>query len=100
MYENGEGVKADGAEAVNWYSAAGDQGDYRACMALGEMYEEGKLGVPVDNAFSFIWYLAAFKVAENEDDKAVADEACNRVLAKATPEQMKGLAERYQKDSR
>jgi TPR repeat protein len=100
MYEHGDGVLADGPEAVDWYHAAGNQGYYRACMALAQMYEEGRQGVPLDNAFAFIWYLAAFREAENEDDKQLADDACDRVLAKATPEQMKGMVDAYRKGAK
>ena len=45
MYENGQGVPQDYAEAVKWYREAADQDDTDAQFNLGLMYENGD-GVP------------------------------------------------------
>jgi TPR repeat protein len=97
MYENGEGVEVDGAEALYWYIVAGNQGSYEGCMAAAEIYEKGELGVPLDNAFAYAWYSVALKHAESDEEKQLADDACYRALAKTTPDQMAGLAKASEK---
>ena len=42
MYDNGEGVLKDDAEAVRWYRLAADQGDAAAQFNLGLMYANGR----------------------------------------------------------
>ena len=42
MYEHGEGVPQDYAEAVRWYRLAADQGYASAQYNLGVMYNNGK----------------------------------------------------------
>ena len=54
MYDNGEGVPQDDAEAVRWYRLAADQGDARAQVILGGMYDNGR-GVPQDDAEAVAW---------------------------------------------
>ena len=58
MYENGQGVPQDYAEAVRWYRMAADQGDAYAQYKLGVMYADGR-GVPQDDAEAVRWYRAA-----------------------------------------
>ena len=41
MYDEGEGVAQDDAEAVRWYRLAAEQGDAGAQNNLGVMYDEG-----------------------------------------------------------
>jgi TPR repeat protein len=48
MYDNGEGVPQDKAEAVRWYRLAADQGDAQAQTNLGVKYAMGE-GVLQDN---------------------------------------------------
>jgi TPR repeat protein/V8-like Glu-specific endopeptidase len=55
MYENGEGVAEDDAEAVKWYRKSADQGDAVAQFLLGAMYENGE-GVAEDEAEAVKWY--------------------------------------------
>ena len=45
MYDTGEGVPQDDAEAVRWYWLAADQGDAGAQYNLGVSYANGE-GVP------------------------------------------------------
>jgi len=47
MYQRGNGVPKDSAEAVKWWSKAAEQGDATAQYGLGNVYREGR-GVPKD----------------------------------------------------
>jgi hypothetical protein len=47
MYQHGEGVPLDNAEAVQWYQKSADQGHVEAIVSLGYMYDFG-LGVAQD----------------------------------------------------
>ena len=58
MYENGEGVPQDYAEAVKWYRRAAEQGYAVAQNNLGSMYYNGT-GVPQDYAEAVKWYRRA-----------------------------------------
>jgi len=42
MFEKGEGVKTDYAEAAAWYLKAADKGDPAAQYRLGRLYERGQ----------------------------------------------------------
>ncbi len=55
MYEAGQGVVKDDAQAVQWYRKAAEQGDAKAQFFLGTMYELG-LGVVNDDAEAIRWY--------------------------------------------
>ena len=48
MYDNGEGVPEDDAEAVRWYRRAAEQGHALGQYNLGFMYASGE-GVPEDD---------------------------------------------------
>ena len=58
MYDNGEGVPQDDAEAVRWYRLAAEQGNADAQVNLGVMYDVGQ-GVPQDYAEAVRWYRLA-----------------------------------------
>jgi len=58
MYENGQGVKQDHAEAVRWYRKAAEQGQADAQCNLGDMYAMGQ-GVKQDHAEAVQWYRKA-----------------------------------------
>ena len=45
MYDNGEGVPQDDAEAVRWYRLAAEQGNASAQYNLGLMYANGKVSL-------------------------------------------------------
>ena len=66
MYEKGDGVPQDDAEAVGWYRMAAEQGDASAQYNLGVMYRRGQ-GVPQDDAEAAGWYRMA---AEQGDARA------------------------------
>ena len=55
MYDEGQGVPQDDAEAAKWYLKAAEQGYAEAQINLGSMYENGK-GVPQDDAEAVTWY--------------------------------------------
>ena len=58
MYEIGEGVSKNEAEAVKWYRLAADQGVADAQFNLGVMYADGR-GVPEDYVLGFAWLSLA-----------------------------------------
>lgn len=64
MYDNGEGVIKDAAEAVNWYRKAADQGISVAQSNLAFMYGKGR-GVIKDYILAHMWWnIAASKGAK------------------------------------
>ena len=58
MYDNGNGVPEDDAEAVRWYRLAAEQRLAAAQFNLGLMYEHGN-GVREDDAEAVRWYRLA-----------------------------------------
>ena len=54
MYQYGDGVLQDYAEAVKWYRLAAEQGDAEAQNNLGVMYQYGD-GVLQDNVMAHMW---------------------------------------------
>ena len=58
LYDNGQGVPQDDAQAVAWYRKAADQGDPRAQTNLGAAYETGR-GVARDLGQAAEWYRKA-----------------------------------------
>jgi hypothetical protein len=82
MYDTGEGVPQDDAEAVRWYRLAADQGDATAQYNLGLMYANGQ-GVPQDYVAAHMWLnLAAAQGNAN------ASESRDIVANRMTPEQI------------
>ena len=66
MYDNGDGVPEDAAEAAKWYHQAADQGHVNAQFNLGVMYANGE-GVAENAAEAATWYR---KAAEQGDHRA------------------------------
>ena len=58
MYESGQGVEQDTAQALEWYRKAAEQEDGKAQIKLGEIYRDGQ-GVEQDNAQAIQWYRKA-----------------------------------------
>ena len=54
MYDKGEGVLKDEAEAVRWYWLAAEQGHATAQFNLGLMYDTGR-GVLKDSVLAHMW---------------------------------------------
>ena len=65
MYDKGQGVAQDYAEAVRWYRKAAAQGNAGAQYNLGVMYGKGQ-GVAQDYAEAARWYRKA--AAQGDDD--------------------------------
>ncbi|UNV88452.1 sel1 repeat family protein [Morococcus cerebrosus] len=55
MYDNGQGVRQDDAEAFRWFRKAAEQGHAEAQYNLGEMYHIGQ-GVRQDLHLSKEWF--------------------------------------------
>ena len=55
MYDEGQGVPINDAEAVKWYRLAAAQGHAKAQYNLALMYDTGR-GVPQDYAAAVKWY--------------------------------------------
>ena len=66
MYDSGEGVPEDDAEAAKWYRQAADQGHINAQFNLGVMYANGE-GVTEDAFEAATWYQ---KAADQGDYRA------------------------------
>jgi TPR repeat protein len=58
IYQNGDGVPQDDAEAVKWYRKAAEQGLATAQSNLGMMLIEGR-GVPQDRVEALKWFREA-----------------------------------------
>ena len=58
MYDNGEGVPENDAEAVRWYQLAAEQGNESAQYNLGVMYDNGE-GVSQNNVRAYVWWSVA-----------------------------------------
>ena len=58
MYDNGEGVPENDAEAVRWYRLAAEQGYASGQYNLALMYDLGE-GIPEDDAEAVRWYRLA-----------------------------------------
>jgi TonB family protein len=76
MYDKGQGVTQDYAEAVRWYKLAAEQGDVRAQFNLGFMYDKGQ-GVTQDYAEAVRWYKLAAEIpkldAPNEPPNPISN---------------------------
>ena len=58
MYDNGQGLTQDKAEAVKWYRLAAEQAHGDAQLNLGAIYRNG-IGVPQDFVEAANWYRLA-----------------------------------------
>jgi TPR repeat protein len=58
MYDSGQGVARDYAEAVKWYRLAAKQGYVSAQYNLGIMYAKGQ-GLPQDYVRAHAWFNIA-----------------------------------------
>ena len=60
MYDKGNGVKQDCAEAVKWFRRAAEQGYAKAQANLGNMYDKGE-GLKQDHTEAVKWYRLSVK---------------------------------------
>jgi TPR repeat protein len=58
MYDSGQGVARDYAEAVKWYLLAAKQGYASAQYNLGIMFAKGR-GLPQDYVRAYAWFNVA-----------------------------------------
>lgn len=70
MYDDGEGVREDDAQAVAWYYAAAGQGHVDAQFALGNMFAGGR-GVAQDDVEAAVWYRKAAEQGHPEADNSL-----------------------------
>jgi len=66
MYSLGRGVAQDMAESVKWYKKAADQNQPDALLALGDIYLNGRDGIPVDTKEAFKWFQKAVAQGRTE----------------------------------
>ncbi len=72
LYALGQGVQADLAEAVRWYSRAAEASGAAARYNLGEKYNQGVPGRSVDDARS--WIAALSRLGEASSPLAVGSD--------------------------
>jgi len=82
MYEFGDGVPENKAEAVRWYRLAAEQGNAPAQYNLGSMYANGE-GVPLNTIRAYIWWSVA--AAQGDEDARTNRDIVSERL---TPEQL------------
>jgi hypothetical protein len=87
MYERGQGVPQDYAEAAKWYRKAAEQGEPSAQNNLGFMYGKGR-GVPPDYVQAHMWYNLAVSRYRPGADRDMAVKNRYIVAAKMTPAQI------------
>lgn len=85
LYETGQGVRQDYAEAVRWYRKAAEQGNTIAQAQLGNMYRLGK-GVSQSYVMAYMWFdISARSGNANAKDlrRAVASNMSPAEIAEA-----------------
>jgi hypothetical protein len=92
LYEDGQGVRRDYAEALKWYRMAADQGDVWAQLAVGRLYEKGH-GVRQDDEEACFWFSLA---ASRSTDKVPFAFWRDEILTKLTPKQKEEVQKRLQ----
>ena len=96
MYEFGEGVPENDAEAVKWYRKAADQGHAKAQSNLGVMYYNGD-GVPENHVRAYVWLSMAKTQGDEKAKKGV--EALKNLMTKQQIAQAQALATKcYESD--
>ena len=86
MYDTGEGVPQDDAEAVRWYRLAAEQGNPFAQYSLGSHYRNGR-GVPQDDVQAYMWFNLAASRLTGDNREAVARQR-DDLAARMTPERI------------
>ena len=89
MYDFGEGIPQDYAEAVKWYRRAAEQGIAEAQNNLGYMYGNGH-GVPQNYVLAHMWFNLAAAQGEEMSLGSADGESGNRdiVARRMTSEQI------------
>lgn len=60
----GTGITADSNEARKWYQKAADKGHGASMIALGTLYEQGKVGTGTDLVQAYVWYDLAWRYGQ------------------------------------
>ena len=82
LYDNGQGLPQDDAQAMVWYRKAAEQGLPQAQVNLGIMYEQGE-GVPADKVEAYFWYALADSQGDGQAPQAKRD-----IAGKMSPAQI------------
>ena len=82
MYDTGDGVPENDAEAVKWYRLAAEQGNANGQLNLGVMYANGE-GVPQNNVRAHMWWSVS--AAQGHEDARANRDIIAQLL---TPEQL------------
>ena len=96
MYDNGDGIPENDAEAVKWYRKAADQGHAKAQSNLGVMYYNGD-GVPENHVRAYVWLSMAKTQGYESAKKGV--ETVKNLMTKQQIAQAQALATKcYESD--
>jgi len=71
-YESGIGTQRDESEALKLFQLVANHDDVDAQCKLGEIYEEGLLGVEKDDAVALEWYRRAAALGDDEAEEGVS----------------------------
>jgi hypothetical protein len=102
MYEAGQGVARDFAEAAQWYRRAAESGIAHARFSLGVAYALGR-GVPQDYLEAHKWLNLAAAAYTADDDRNRAVKARDLVATRMTSReiaQAQRLAREWQQRGR
>ena len=84
LYEKGQGVAQDAAEAAKWYRKAAEQGDVQAQYSVGMLYENGT-GIARDPDEARKWYrIVMANPATDPDTVKVKQRARTRLAGLTT----------------
>ena len=71
MYQTGEQVSVDIAEAAHWYRLAGEAGEVKAMISLGLLYESGE-GIDKNLVEAAYWYRKAANSGNADAQQTIA----------------------------
>jgi TPR repeat protein len=98
MYDNGDGVPQDYAEAMKWHRLAAEQGIAEAQTHLGSMYLTGR-GVIKDDVIAHMWLNlgGANGYAVGSEGRGIVEESMTREqIAEAQALARRCMASDYQ----
>jgi len=98
MYEQGQGVLQNYAEAAKWHLKAAEQDNGLAQTSLGRMYDLG-LGVPQNCIRAHMWFnLATYDYRAHFDRLEQLLRAAGLITARPKPTSKKTLPAGYARD--
>ena len=96
MYEFGQGVAQDYAEAVSWYRKAANQGYATAQNNLGTMYEHGQ-GVAQNAVIAYALYNLSASNDPSQSNKALSNrQTISRLMTESQVKKGQELTRRMQ----